>query len=268
MHAITTEAQGLADKDPAARLFGTPEPFFLEGWGEHKDTVALLIHGFTGSPSEFRRLGYYLNDLGYTVKAILLPGHGTTPEDMIRTGFRDWWSCVRDEFAVLIREGYERVIPIGHSMGGLLSLKLAMEEQVPGVVTLATPIHLGSRSLMFAAWVQFFVKYISKRRPAGWENTVNESLAYDRTPVPCVVHFRKLLFNVKKKLDRVNVPLFIAQGELDRAALPASAPYIYNRVSSQKKEMKVYPNSSHGILLDSDREEVYQDISMFIAQLG
>jgi esterase/lipase len=32
--------------------------------------------------------------------------------------------------------------------------------------------------------------------------------------------------------------------------------------------MKVYPNSSHGILLDSDREEVYQDISLFMAQLG
>ncbi|RAV02725.1 carboxylesterase [Paenibacillus sp. YN15] len=268
MQTITAEAQVLADKGPADRQFGTPEPFFLEGWGEHKGTVALLIHGFTGSPSEFRRLGYHLNDLGYTVKAILLPGHGTTPEDMIRTGSRDWWSCVRDEFAVLVREGYDKVIPIGHSMGGLLSLKLAMEEQVPGVVTLATPIHLGSRTLMFAPWVQFFIKYVSKRRPAGWENMINESLAYDRTPVPCVVHFRKLLFHVKKKLDRVSVPLFIAQGELDRAALPASAPYIYSRVSSQKKEMKVYPNSSHGILLDSDREEVYQDISMFIAQLG
>lgn len=261
------DLRNMAEGEPAARQYGTPEPFFLEGWGGHKDTVALLIHGFTGSPSEFRRLGYYLNDQGYTVKAILLPGHGTTPEDMIQTGFRDWWRCVKDEFNQLMDAGYSHVIPIGHSMGGLLSLKLAMEETVPGVVTLATPIHLGTRKLIFAAWIQFFVKYVSKRRPAGWENMVNESLAYDRTPVPCVVHFRKLLFHVKKKLDRVNVPLFIAQGELDRAALPASAPYIYRKVSSQTKEMKVYPNSSHGILLDSDREEVYQDISMFIARL-
>ena len=134
------------------------------GAGPNAETVVLLIHGFTGSPSEFRRLGYYLNDQGYTVKAILLPGHGTTPEDMIRTGFRDWWRCVKEAFEELREAGFQRVIPIGHSMGGLLSLKLAMEEEVPAVVSLATPIHLGSRKVIFAFLIQFFVKYISKRR--------------------------------------------------------------------------------------------------------
>ncbi|MFB6366963.1 alpha/beta hydrolase [Paenibacillus elgii] len=64
-------------------------PFWLEGTGERASTQLLLIHGFTGSPSEFRRLGYDLNDLGYTVNAVRLPGHGATPEDMIRTGRND-----------------------------------------------------------------------------------------------------------------------------------------------------------------------------------
>jgi carboxylesterase len=256
-----------APLEAAERKYGTPEPFFLPGFGPHADTVALLIHGFTGSPSEFRRLGYYLHDQGYTVKAVLLPGHGTTPEDMIQTGFRDWWRGVKEEFEALRNAGYKRIIPIGHSMGGLLSLKLAMEEEVPGVVSLATPIHLGSRKVIFAAVLQFFVKYISKKRPPGAERITSESLAYDRTPVPCVVHFRRLLFHVKKKLDRVRVPLFIGQGELDRTSLPHSAPFIYKKVSSETKELKVYPNSSHGILLDSDRDQVYEDIGLFMARL-
>lgn len=267
MQTITISAEQLEAKDYRDRQYSTPEPFFLQGRGENRETVALLIHGFTGSPSEFRRLGYYLNDLGYTVKAILLPGHGTTPEDMINTGFRDWWRCVKEEFEELREEGFRRVIPIGHSMGGLLSLKLAMEEEVPAVVSLATPIHLGSRKVIFAFLLQFFVKYISKKRPAGVEHITSESLAYDRTPVPCVVHFRKLLFHVKKKLHRVQVPLFIGQGELDRTSLPASARFIFRSVSSERKEIKVYPNSSHGILLDSDRDQVYKDIGLFLARL-
>ena len=82
-----------------------------------------------------------------------------------------------------------------------------------------------------------------------------------------MVHFRKLLFHVKKKLHRVDVPLFIAQGQLDNTSLPASAKFIYRSVSSEKKEIKVYPNSSHGILLDPDRDQVYEDISLFLAQL-
>lgn len=267
MQSITLHPEQHEVQELAGRIFGTPEPFFLEGAGANADTVVLLIHGFTGTPSEFRRLGYYLNDLGYTVKAILLPGHGTTPEDMIRTGFVDWWRCVKEEFEELRQQGYGRVIPIGHSMGGLLSLKLAMEKEVPGVVTLATPIHLGSRIPIFAFLIQFFVKYVSKRRPAGSAQPVSESMAYDRTPVPCVVHFRKLLFHVKRKLDRVEAPVFIAQGELDRTSLPESAPFIYRNVSSSRKEMKVYPNSSHGILLDSDRDQVYEDIGLFLARL-
>ncbi|MDF2924783.1 MAG: carboxylesterase [Paenibacillaceae bacterium] len=267
MQSIVLQAEPPVHNGLMERKFSTPEPFFLPGAGPNKDTVALLIHGFTGSPSEFRRLGYYLNDLGYTVKAILLPGHGTTPEDMIHTGFGDWCNCVKEEFAGLRAAGHERVIPIGHSMGGLLSLKLAMEEQVPGVVSLATPIHLGTRKAIFAFPLQFFVKYISKRRPAGFEQAVNESLAYDKAPVPCLVHFRKLLFYVKRKLHQVKVPLFIGQGELDRTSLPHSAPFIYRSVSSDKKEMKVYPNSSHGILLDSDRDQVFEDIGLFLARL-
>lgn len=251
---------------PAERKYATTEPFFLEGIGQNAETALLLIHGFTGSPSEFRRLGYYLNDLGYAVKAILLPGHGTSPEDMICTGFSEWWDGVRTEFT-LLREQYQRIIPIGHSMGGLLSLKLAMEEQVQGVVSLATPIHLGSRLVACAGWLQFFVKYAVKRRAPGTEHIINEALAYDRTPLRCVVDLRKLLFQVRKKLDQVDAPLFIAQGERDRTSLPRSAPFIFNKVSSQQKEMKVYPNSAHGILLDSERDQVYEDIGSFLAQL-
>ena len=49
------------------------EPIFLKG-GEN---ACLLIHGLTGSPSEMAYLAERLNTAGYTVKAPLLPGHGT-----------------------------------------------------------------------------------------------------------------------------------------------------------------------------------------------
>lgn len=250
------------------RVFRTTDPFILPGRGANASTVLYLVHGFTGSPSEFRRLGYYLNDQGYTVNAILLPGHGTAPEDMIQTGHRDWWSGVRQGYEELRREGYSRIIPIGHSMGGLLSLKLAMEENLPGVISLSTPIHLGSRKLMFAGIMKFFVKYVSKQRPPGYDPSASESRSYDKTPVVCAQSFRRLLLRVKKELYRVKSPLFIAQGGLDRTTLPKSAPFIYGKVSSPQKEIKLYPNSTHSILLDRDKDQVYEDISRFVARLG
>ena len=55
-------------------------PFYMEGSGTNKRICLLLIHGFTGNPRDFRRMAKYLNDAGYTVQAIRLPGHGTGAE--------------------------------------------------------------------------------------------------------------------------------------------------------------------------------------------
>ena len=59
-----------------------PSPFILEG-----GTVGvLLIHGFTGSPTEMRLVGEYLNQHKITVSAPCLPGHGTTLDDLNQVG--------------------------------------------------------------------------------------------------------------------------------------------------------------------------------------
>lgn len=43
----------------------------------------LLTHGFSGSPFEMRELGEYLAEKGVSVLCKPLPGHGTTPHDML-----------------------------------------------------------------------------------------------------------------------------------------------------------------------------------------
>ena len=40
-----------------------------------------LIHGFTGSTYELRELAEFLASHGYRVRAKLLAGHGTSPEE-------------------------------------------------------------------------------------------------------------------------------------------------------------------------------------------
>ena len=54
-------------------LVKNAEPFFYPG----NETGCLLIHGFTGAPTEMQPLGKYLADCGYSVLGIRLAGHGT-----------------------------------------------------------------------------------------------------------------------------------------------------------------------------------------------
>ncbi|MBC7194928.1 MAG: hypothetical protein H5U37_04655, partial [Caldisericia bacterium] len=50
------------------------DPLHEEFFFNSKENFALLVHGFPGTPKEMRDLGELLNQKGYDVKGILLPG--------------------------------------------------------------------------------------------------------------------------------------------------------------------------------------------------
>ncbi|BFT68833.1 alpha/beta hydrolase [Paenibacillus sp. P36] len=248
-----------------SRVYKSTEPFFWTGKGTKQTTGILMIHGFTGSPSEFRRIGYELRDEGYTIQAVRLPGHGTSPEDMLRTGWTDWYGHVLENYDELAAK-CKSVVVMGHSMGGLLALKLAVERQVAGVISLATPIFLTSRKSALAVIMQYFIKYINKK-PKTLSTLLDESCAYTKTPIRCVVSLRKLLKHVKGLLPQVKAPIWIGQGGRDGVVHQGSAAFLYERTRSESKELRYYAKSSHGLLLDQERELVYADIAAFILSL-
>ncbi|WP_189015441.1 alpha/beta hydrolase [Paenibacillus marchantiophytorum] len=225
----------------------------------------LMIHGFTGSPSEFRRIGYELREEGYTIQAVRLPGHGTSPEEMMRTGWTDWYGHVLESYDELAKK-CKNIVVMGHSMGGLLALKLAVERRTAGVVSIATPIFLASRKTVLAVLLQYFIKYIAKK-PKQVSTLLDESCAYTKTPIRCVVSLRKLVKQVRKLLPQVEAPVWIGQGSKDAVVREESAAFVYERVRSKVKELNYYPESSHGLLLDQERERVYADIAEFILSL-
>jgi carboxylesterase len=134
------------------------DPFFYSAG----KTGILLIHGFTGSPSEMRPMGKYLHQQGFTVSAPLLPGHGTSPEDLQQTKWQDWWMCVKNAFMALQQADVEKIAVVGHSMGGILALLLASEYQkeLTSVVTLCAPIIVRDFRANFVRLLHWFKPYI------------------------------------------------------------------------------------------------------------
>ena len=106
------------------------------------DTAVLLLHGFTGSPWELRLLGDALAARGFHAHAPLLPGHGTRPESMLWVTWRDWEDAAVKAFHSLFR--FKRLVVVGLSMGGLLSLILSgrYPERVSGLVLMAPVVKL------------------------------------------------------------------------------------------------------------------------------
>ena len=102
--------------------------------------VALLLHGFTTSPREFRDLARYLAKNNISVCAPLLPGHGTSPERLAVTKYYQWVEYVEEQINNLARE-YDEIYIVGNSFGGNLALICAQSSpKIKGIVTLGTPI--------------------------------------------------------------------------------------------------------------------------------
>lgn len=109
------------------------------------DDACLLLHGFTGSPWDMRPLGEALAARGYYVRAIRLPGHGSTPEALAHVSHHDWEEAA--EVALASLSGRRRVFVAGLSMGALLGLWLASRhpERVHGLALMAPAVRFRRR---------------------------------------------------------------------------------------------------------------------------
>ena len=96
------------------------EPFSAIG-GPHG---VLVLHGFTGNPSSMRGVAEALAAVGFAVELPLLPGHGTSVEDMLTTDFTDWSATVEAAYLDLAGRT-DRVVTVGLSMGGTLAAWVA-----------------------------------------------------------------------------------------------------------------------------------------------
>lgn len=235
------------------------EPYLLTG-GEHG---VLLIHGFTGSPSEMRLMGEFLNAQGYTALAPRLCGHGSTPEDMAETGWKQWYSDAENGFHIL--SGICREISVvGLSMGGLLAIKLAFEYPVKRLALMSTPIYIADKRLPMLPVYRLFRSYADKRRRKLTGVDPSYSVCYDRTPLKSVASLLELIRHVTALIPQVRTPVLIVQSHNDRTVRPKSAQYIYDLIGSQDKELLWLGRSGHIVTLDSERDDVFHTVAEFL----
>lgn len=238
------------------------EPFLLQG-GKRG---VLLIHGFTGCPSEMRLLGGFLHESGYTVLAPRLCGHGTRPEELASTTWINWYHSVCDAYYVL-KSICEEISVVGLSMGGLLAISLAAAHgEIKNVIALSCPIEILDRKLLLLPPAERAAgRYVLKRRRKFTDDAEKYSVFYSKTPLMSIHHLLKLIESAKEKLPRLNSPFLVIHSKSDHTAAPSSAEYLYNNCGSKEKELFWLEKSGHLITLDQERETAFRKIRSFLS---
>ncbi|WP_202079141.1 alpha/beta hydrolase [Caldalkalibacillus salinus] len=241
-----------------------PQPLTLKA--TDSKVGVLLIHGFTGTTNEIRELGEYLHAQGYTVHAPLLKGHGCTPEEMACTTWVDWWVSAKTGYSHLKALGCEHIVPVGLSMGGLLSLKIAQYERVLGIVTLCAPIKVHDRRMGLAQYLYHLKPYLKRREKKAY-HIEKELFIYDRTPIKCIASLHNLMENVGYALPVIRAPIMIIQSEQDETVDPCSGRILYQKIGSATKELKYFQKSGHIITLDEEKDDLFDIVHQYIKRL-
>ena len=243
------------------------DPTAVAPWalGDGKRGV-LLIHGFAGSPPELRRLGEHLAASGWRCAGPVLPGHGTQPEQLARTGWRDWAAAVQREFDSLC-ERCETVVVAGQSMGGLLALDLAANDlRVAAVASLAAPLWFNGVLPRTLPVLQHLVRWHVPGTDVDlWNPTaVDELWSYGRRSVRAINQLQQLCSRVRGELAQVRAPVLVMHGLRDRTADPRCAQEVARRlVCSDEVELQYLPRSGHALSIDVDREVVNDRVSQW-----
>jgi carboxylesterase len=210
------------------------EPFSQAGG----PSGVLVLHGFTGNPQSLRPLAGALAAAGYTVDLPLLPGHGTTVEDMISTRWADWSGAAESAYEKLAT-GCDDVAlvnpfidPPAESFRDVLRAALDSGTDIaPGV---------GSD--------------IKKE-------AVTE-LAYLVTPIAAALSFFEGIDATAADLGRVSCPILLLSSRNDHV-VPSSSGDVLEAGVAGLVERVWLEDSYHVATLDNDAEEITARVLAF-----
>ncbi|KKQ53196.1 MAG: Carboxylesterase [Parcubacteria group bacterium GW2011_GWD2_38_11] len=242
------------------------KPFFFVG---NNGKGVLLVHGWTSTPYEVRRLGKYLNESGYTVLGIQLAGHGTVPKDLEDLKWQDWLRDVQNGYMEL-KKTCDKVYIGGTSIGGNLALLFAKEQKdIAGLVIMATPYKMRFESLglfFIKIMLKLKKKYRRKFYPPtfGLSTTITRLISYQTYPVASVLQAFEIVREMRKDLAVISQPVLIMQSTHDHIVEKNSMENIYKKVGSEIKKKIYIKKAYHTFISDIKNEHVFEDILRFL----
>jgi len=211
--------------------------------------------------------GRYLAGQGFGVSVPRLPGHGTTWQDLNRTGWADWYAEVERAFEKL-RADNDQVVVGGLSMGGGLALRLAADRgrEVAGVVLVNAAVNRDSKDVLVLPLLKGLIPSLP-----GIINDIKKSgvdeHGYTRTPLRATHSMMAGWKVLRADLPRVTQPMLVFRSTVDHVVDPSSGALIRARVSSRDLTERMLENSYHVATLDHDAPAIFEESAEFVRRV-
>ena len=218
----------------------------------------------------------------FDVFCYCLPGHGTSPINIKTVRWEDWYTDSTMHYRNLTKK-YDEVYLGGLCMGAVLALAIASEyRDVRGILSLSTTLFLDGWTIpwynfLMPIGVHTILRYyysFPEREPYGLKNEVlrkkiaalqrKNTVALDNYPMSCIYELLKMSRFARQNMRKVTSPVLIMHAREDDLTGTRSADFVYNHISSKIKEYIKLENSYHLIVMDNERDFVFEKSIEFL----
>lgn len=275
------DAAQYQETPPVSRIMRGAEPF---RWAGTTEIGFLLVHGFEDSPFTVKGIAEMLHKEGHTVIAPLLPGHGTNIREFEKTRYEHWYRKVSDVYS-RERTKFRYFFVVGFSMGGNLSLKLAIENShsLPptGLILISAPVffygfHNGrfvmrDFRLLFTGIIKYIFRFVPKAKKNVASQIINPWVGYSEAYTTACMHSLKLnVGKIRHLLRYITIPSCLIHATNDITVPVENLYYILGKLRSREKRAFLFSVdenlSTHHVLIThlQIREKVFHYLLKFV----
>ncbi len=229
-----------------------------------------LIHGYTGSPTDFNELGDYLhNKFDANVLIPRIVGHGTQISDLDKLNYEDFLKDVEKELKKEIDKGNNIIIG-GISLGGLLAIDLASTYNLKGILNVSTSYNFKFPVNIIRHVIPLLpIKYTKKP-----DFNLKKRIKLGAYTYP-LTHLRgfKVVSQAKKRVNEVikniTAPCLFIHYKKDNVIDYKGDKIILSMISSKIKKNIVFPSNGekeHNIFYSSYHQKIYKILGDFVEE--
>lgn len=227
-----------------------PQAGFTAGKDKPCRRGVLLTHGLTDSPYFMRHLAELFQDNGFHVMAILLPGHGTQPGDLLDIRWQEWAKTLAYGVEQLSGE-VDEIYLSGYSLGGALSVYHSLSDaRVRGLFLFSPAFRISPK----AAWANMHKLYSWLIPSAKWLTICPDTdyYKYESVTKQAVAQTWALTRELNAKLTHrsFDLPVFIAASAEDTTVDTAATLQFMRRAQHPASHMLLYSAEANDTLTD------------------
>jgi esterase/lipase len=227
--------------------------------------AVLLIHGLLDSAFVMRDIGERFKEECFLVRAILLPGHGTVPGDLLRVNAQEWIEATHAGVESFADLELDALYLVGFSVGGALSVQYAQDPQrvknanVKGLILLAPTI---SPKRLFSGLADWRETYNWAYKRANWieVHLDKDPMRYEsfaKNAQDQIGFLAWELGNPDSKDGVLPLPVFIAMTAQDNSTSAAAVwEFFQNRVPAHSVLLWYMRNPSEPTTIIADGKQI------------